>query len=199
MIYSIEPSKDLWLIPNWFITVTSFVLLMSQEIGKNYWSHWNKRCVMFRCRPDNNVTTISMEEKDRFNEIKERLKSFLEYQVTNFRLGVLFFVRKRKHLQHCWNHFFRFAFPFGRPEGALKATLSLLERVLAKDIATPISRDDIRNFIRKCLENAAYINYTRVSDQAKIEGKRKSRKTKGKWKVNSNHITSHTSPNSSKG
>jgi hypothetical protein len=100
-------------------------------------------------RPDNNVSTITMEEKDRFNEIKERLKSFLEYQVTNF----------------------RFSFPFGRPDGALKATLSLLERVLAKDMATPISRDDIRNFINKCLENAAYINYTRVSDQAKIEGK----------------------------
>jgi calcium-dependent secretion activator len=66
---------------------------------------------------------------------------------------------------------FRFSFPFGRPEGALKATISLLERVLAKDIATPISRDDIKNFIGKCLENAAYTNYTRVSDQAKIEGK----------------------------
>ncbi|CAF3973043.1 unnamed protein product, partial [Rotaria sp. Silwood1] len=63
-----------------------------------------------------------------------------------------------------------FSFPFGRLEGALKATLSLLERVLSKDISTPISRDDIRNFIRKCLENAAYSNYTRVSDQAKIEG-----------------------------
>ena len=65
---------------------------------------------------------------------------------------------------------FRFAFPFGRPEGALKATLSLLERVLTKDAATPITREDIRYFIRKCLENAAYTNYTRVSDQAKIEG-----------------------------
>ncbi|CAF0748850.1 unnamed protein product [Adineta ricciae] len=98
-------------------------------------------------RPDNNVTTITMEEKDRFNEIKDRLKAFLEHQVTNF----------------------RYSFPFGRPEGALKATLSLLERVSSKDVATPISRDEIRNFIGKCLENAAYINYTRVSDQAKIE------------------------------
>jgi hypothetical protein len=68
---------------------------------------------------------------------------------------------------------FRFSFPFGRPEGALKATLSLLERVLPKDIGTPVSRDDIRHFIGKCLENAAYTNYTRVSDQAKIEGKKK--------------------------
>ena len=65
----------------------------------------------------------------------------------------------------------RYSFPFGRPDGALKATLSLLERVLAKDIATPISRDEIKNFIGKCLENAAYINYTRVSYQAKIEGR----------------------------
>mgnify|MGYP002378609089 FL=1 len=91
-----------------------------------------------------------MEEKDRFAEIKERLRQFLENQVTNF----------------------RFAFPFGRPEGALKATLSLLERVLAKDLITPLSREEIRYFIRKCLENAAYTNYTRVSDQAKIEGER---------------------------
>ncbi|CAF3819582.1 unnamed protein product [Rotaria sp. Silwood1] len=90
-------------------------------------------------RPDNNVSTITMEERDQFSEIKERLKQFLENQVTNF----------------------RFSFPFGRPEGALKAILSLLERVLSKDISTPISRDDIRNFIRKCLENAAYTNYTR--------------------------------------
>lgn len=111
-----------------------------------------------------------MEEKDRFNEIKERLKSFLEYQVTNFR----FVLWKRKSSSSYFRkQFRRFAFPFGRPEGGLKATLSLLERVLAKDIATPISRDDIRNFIAKCLENAAYINYTRVSDQAKIEGNEK--------------------------
>lgn len=67
-------------------------------------------------------------------------------------------------------HFDSFSFPFGRPEGALKATLSLLERVLAKDLVTPITREEIRHFIRKCLENAAYTNYTRVSDQAKIEG-----------------------------
>ncbi|CAF3415367.1 unnamed protein product, partial [Rotaria sp. Silwood2] len=98
-------------------------------------------------RPDNNVSTITMEKRDRFIEIKERLKQFLENQVTNF----------------------RFSFPFGRPEAALKATLSLLECVLSKDISIPISRDDIRNFIRKCLENAAYSNYTRVSDQAKVE------------------------------
>jgi hypothetical protein len=126
---------------------------MSQEIGKKENKDFQKKNtneLILYFRPDNNISTITMEEKDRFNEIKERLKLFLEYQVTNF----------------------RFSFPFGRPDGALKATLSLLERVLSKDIATPISRDDIRHFIEKCLENAAYINYTRVSDQAKIEGKK---------------------------
>ncbi|CAF5180657.1 unnamed protein product, partial [Rotaria sp. Silwood1] len=35
-------------------------------------------------RLDNNVSTITMEERDRFSEIKERLKQFLENQVTNF-------------------------------------------------------------------------------------------------------------------
>ena len=73
-------------------------------------------------------------------------------------------------INHTFPCRFRFAFPFGRPEGALKATLTLLERVLAKDATTPISREEIRHFVRKCLENAAYMNYTRVSDQAKIEG-----------------------------
>jgi hypothetical protein len=45
-------------------------------------------------RPDTNVSTITMEEKDRFNETKERLKAFLEHQVTNFRfVGIA--VRRR--------------------------------------------------------------------------------------------------------
>ncbi|CAF0780683.1 unnamed protein product, partial [Didymodactylos carnosus] len=34
---------------------------------------------------DSNIATISVEEKDRFNDIKERLRQFLEQQVTNFR------------------------------------------------------------------------------------------------------------------
>ncbi|KAG8261843.1 dense core granule exocytosis [Homalodisca vitripennis] len=64
----------------------------------------------------------------------------------------------------------RYCFPFGRPEGALKATLSLLERVLMKDIATPVPPEDVRGLIKKCLETAAYVNYTRLSAEAKIEG-----------------------------
>uniref|UniRef100_A0A674EP32 Ca2+-dependent activator protein for secretion a n=1 Tax=Salmo trutta TaxID=8032 RepID=A0A674EP32_SALTR len=57
-------------------------------------------------RPDG-IGTVTVEEKERFEDIKERLRVLLENQITHF----------------------RYCFPFGRPEGALKATLSLLERV----------------------------------------------------------------------
>ncbi|MGH0179133.1 UNVERIFIED_CONTAM: hypothetical protein FKN15_011961 [Acipenser sinensis] len=63
----------------------------------------------------------------------------------------------------------RYCFPFGRPEGALKATLSLLERVLMKDIVTPVPQEEVKTVIRKCLEQAALINYTRLSEYAKVE------------------------------
>ncbi|MBN3318674.1 CAPS2 protein, partial [Atractosteus spatula] len=62
-----------------------------------------------------------------------------------------------------------YCFPFGRPEGALKATLSLLERVLMKDISTPVPPDDVKKVVRKCLEKAALINYSRLTEYAKIE------------------------------
>ena len=65
---------------------------------------------------------------------------------------------------------FRYCFPFGRPEGALKQTLSLLERVLMKDIVTPVTPEEVKTVIRKCLENAALVNYTRISQVAKVEG-----------------------------
>ena len=57
-------------------------------------------------RPDG-VGTVTQEEKENFTVIKKRLHVLLEHQITNF----------------------RFVFPFGRPEGALKSTLTLLEQV----------------------------------------------------------------------
>lgn len=39
-----------------------------------------------------------------------------------------------------------------------------------KDIVTPVAPEEVRNVVRKCLENAALVNYTRVSEYAKIEG-----------------------------
>ncbi|XP_043657646.1 calcium-dependent secretion activator isoform X3 [Drosophila teissieri] len=97
-------------------------------------------------RPDG-VGSITHEEKEKFSEIKERLRQLLEFQITNF----------------------RYCFPFGRPEGALKATLSLLERVLMKDIVTPVPPEEVRQMIKKSLETAALVNYTRLSSKAKIE------------------------------
>ncbi|ETN74319.1 hypothetical protein NECAME_13044 [Necator americanus] len=97
-------------------------------------------------RPDG-VGTVTLEEKEKFQEIKERLRVLLEKQITNF----------------------RYCFPFGRPEGALKGTLSLLERVLMKDVVSPVPPEEVRAVIRKCLEDAALVNYTRICNEAKIE------------------------------
>ncbi|XP_028303258.1 calcium-dependent secretion activator 1 isoform X15 [Gouania willdenowi] len=97
-------------------------------------------------RPDG-LSTVKVDEKERFEDIKERLRVLLENQIVNF----------------------RYCFPFGRPEGALKATLSLLERVLMKDIATPVPPDEVKGVIRKCLEQAAQLNYQRIKEYALIE------------------------------
>ncbi|XP_052465864.1 calcium-dependent secretion activator 1-like isoform X10 [Carassius gibelio] len=97
-------------------------------------------------RPDG-IGTVTVEEKEHFEEIKERLRVLLENQITHF----------------------RYCFPFGRPEGALKATLSLLERVLMKDIVTPVPQDEVKAVIRRCLEQAALVNYQRLSEYAKVE------------------------------
>uniref|UniRef100_A0A8D3DGE8 Ca2+-dependent activator protein for secretion b n=1 Tax=Scophthalmus maximus TaxID=52904 RepID=A0A8D3DGE8_SCOMX len=99
-------------------------------------------------RPDG-LSTVKVDEKERFEDIKERLRVILENQIVNF----------------------RYFFPFGRPEGALKATLSLLERVLMKDIVTPVPPEEVKGVIRKCLEQAAQLNYQRIKEYAKIEVK----------------------------
>uniref|UniRef100_A0A8C7CZB2 Calcium-dependent secretion activator 1 n=1 Tax=Oncorhynchus kisutch TaxID=8019 RepID=A0A8C7CZB2_ONCKI len=97
-------------------------------------------------RPDG-LGTVKVHEKERFEEIKERLRVILEHQITNF----------------------RYCFPFGRPEGALKATLSLLERVLMKDIVTPVPQEEVKGVIRKCLEQAAQLNYAKITEYAQME------------------------------
>ncbi|XP_041636891.1 calcium-dependent secretion activator 1 isoform X14 [Cheilinus undulatus] len=97
-------------------------------------------------RPDG-LSTVTVDEKERFEDIKERLRVILENNIVNF----------------------RYCFPFGRPEGALKATLSLLERVLMKDIVTPVPPEEVKGVIRKCLEQAAQLNFQRIKDYAKIE------------------------------
>jgi hypothetical protein len=40
-----------------------------------------------------------------------------------------------------------------------------------KDIVTPVPPEEVRGMIKKSLETAALVNYTRLSAEAKIEGK----------------------------
>jgi len=42
-----------------------------------------------------------------------------------------------------------------------------------KDIVTPVPPEEVRQMIKKSLETAALVNYTRLSNKAKIEGKNK--------------------------
>ncbi|XP_003370554.1 calcium-dependent secretion activator, partial [Trichinella spiralis] len=93
------------------------------------------------------VGTVTLNERDRFNQVKSRLRALLEKQITNFR--------------HC--------FPFGRPEGALKATLSLLERVLMKDTQGSLGSEEVHNVVKRCLENAALVNYTQICSEVSLE------------------------------
>ncbi|XP_030281897.1 calcium-dependent secretion activator 2 isoform X9 [Sparus aurata] len=97
-------------------------------------------------RPDG-MGTVSVEEKENFEAIRSRLMALLENQITHF----------------------RYCFPFGRPDGALKATLSLQERVLMKDITTPVPPEEMKKVVQKCLEKAAGINYSQLIDYAQIK------------------------------
>uniref|UniRef100_A0A4W6DUA4 Calcium dependent secretion activator 2 n=1 Tax=Lates calcarifer TaxID=8187 RepID=A0A4W6DUA4_LATCA len=100
-------------------------------------------------RPDG-MGTVTVEEKEQFEAVRIRLMALLENQITHF----------------------RYCFPFGRPDGALKATLSLQERVLMKDITTPVPPEDMKKLVQKCLENAARINYGQLIEYAQIKGEK---------------------------
>ena len=40
-----------------------------------------------------------------------------------------------------------------------------------KDITTPVPPNEVRAVIKKSLENAALVNYERLSEEARLEGK----------------------------
>ncbi|XP_061898948.1 calcium-dependent secretion activator 2-like isoform X3 [Entelurus aequoreus] len=94
-------------------------------------------------RPDG-MGAVTMEEKETFEGVRSRLLLLLEKQITHF----------------------RYCFPFGRPDGALKATLSLQERVLMKDITTAVPPEEMKKLVHKCLEKAAGINYGQLIEYA---------------------------------
>uniref|UniRef100_A0A673B661 Calcium dependent secretion activator 2 n=1 Tax=Sphaeramia orbicularis TaxID=375764 RepID=A0A673B661_9TELE len=103
--------------------------------------------IVFSLQPDG-MGTVTMDEKEQFEAIRSQLMSLLENQITHF----------------------RYCFPFGRPDGALKATLSLQERVLMKDITTPVPPEEMKKLVQKCLEKAAQINYNQLIEYAQIKG-----------------------------
>ncbi|KAL3309823.1 Ca -dependent secretion activator 2 [Cichlidogyrus casuarinus] len=95
--------------------------------------------VMGKAHRDQTVHTVLSSERQQFNVVKTRITQLLERQITEF----------------------RYCFPFGRPEGALEKSLSLLERVLTSDNGVPASADLVRSVIQNCLRNAAVLNYER--------------------------------------
>ncbi|CAG01075.1 unnamed protein product, partial [Tetraodon nigroviridis] len=97
-------------------------------------------------RPDG-VGAVTLEERDGFLALRRRLMVLLENHITHF----------------------RYCFPFGRPDGALKATLALQERVLMKDATTPVPPEDLRNLVRRCLQEAARLNYSQLLQYAHIK------------------------------
>ncbi|KAM9376547.1 calcium-dependent secretion activator 2 isoform 2-T2 [Pholidichthys leucotaenia] len=95
-------------------------------------------------RPDGTLT-VTVEEQEEFYRIRDQLMKLLENQISHF----------------------RYCFPFGRPDGALKATLSLQERVLM-DGSTPVSPEDLRTLLCSCLQRAAHINYGQLVEFANV-------------------------------
>lgn len=47
-----------------------------------------------------------------------------------------------------------------------------------KDVATPVPQNEVRAVIKKSLENAALVNYERLSEEARIEAEMKNKQGK---------------------
>jgi len=91
--------------------------------------------------------TVTQSEKEQFMKIKTRLRTQVDSYLGNF----------------------RFSFPFGRPVGALKATLSLMEKVLMKDLTTAVPPNEFKSVIKKSLENASQVHFDRISEEGKVK------------------------------
>ena len=81
----------------WFLADLLQVIALPHNVVR-VWSH--KVC--FCCRPDG-IGTVTGEEKEKFDEIKERLRILLENQITHFRYvpntEILIFNSTRKQTQ----------------------------------------------------------------------------------------------------
>ena len=54
--------------------------------------------------------------------------------------------------------------------GTAVPDLTYVLQVLMKDISTPVPPNEVRAVIKKSLENAALVNYERLSEEARLEG-----------------------------
>ncbi|KAK1799537.1 hypothetical protein P4O66_000419 [Electrophorus voltai] len=120
-------------------------------------------------RPDG-IGTVTVEERERFEEIKERLRVLLENQITHFSAVTDRGSSSAK----------RFCFVFILIQIIMTTYLIVAvtnlgsedtneTEVLMKDVVTPVLQDEVKALIRKCLEQAALINYQRLSEYAKVE------------------------------
>ena len=57
---------------------------------------------------------------------------------------------------------------------------------MMKDIATPVPQNEVRAVIKKSLENAALVNYERLSEEARIEAEMKNNQGKNKLRKREN-------------
>ncbi|KAG2459874.1 CAPS2 protein, partial [Polypterus senegalus] len=112
-------------------------------------------------RPDG-IGTITNKEKDQFEDIKSKLLSLLENQIV--------------HFSGFWSSswFSTYLRDYGRRDDVTRNyapydfELNSIT-VLMKDISTPVPTEDVKKVVRKCLEKAALVNYSRLTEYAKIE------------------------------
>ena len=94
--------------------------------------------------------TIFYEETQQFNLAVKRIQKHLEDRLSTL----------------------RYSFPFGRPEGSLKAALALLERVAIfyhQEKDEQFIQKAMRKNIEACLGKAAELSFSRIATKAQLE------------------------------
>ncbi|EDV25343.1 uncharacterized protein TRIADDRAFT_23934 [Trichoplax adhaerens] len=90
----------------------------------------------------NSGVTITVDEKEMYDDINSKLQTWLTKNITNF-----------------WNYY-----PFGKPDGALKATVQLFEKLKMDDgRKTENQQKEFAAEMKKLMEIAALENYTSLS------------------------------------
>jgi hypothetical protein len=110
-------------------------------------------------KPDSCTGSILVEEKHRFENLQTDLLSILLRNLRNFRS----------------------CFPFGRPNNALKFTLSLLERIVVTDHSKNVPVVTVQSHIQSCMRTAALKCYNTISLKAANKCTKRSEKIGGEY------------------